>query len=613
MNGILPPISKLITHKASIAQTSIAVSGPVAYNSTDVTDSVVPIERTDYSIAERPLALNLFHTVRNNDENHQIRLVIKRALISSDCDPSVKVKIFKNIMSIEESIQNERRKRSDEPVDISYLKAINDLLDEIRKSGNRIILDKADFTGVNLKKLNLSNTSAVSTKFNNMKMDQVVWKDTDFENARFCAVEIRDCQFLCATFNLALFTKSAFVGGLLNNVTITKTRFYETNFDRVLVPQIKSDDAQLRREIMSSEICELSAISLDSGATDRSDIEFDVLGCQRKMDSTKNKFAQCLKFNFTSCDSNGSSISILRTSLILRDAIPEFPVHVAELVSQYACEDSFWAKQPLKTDFRSVIDSEENRMIKSAIKKALTSEDFDPKVKRAIFKNMADFNEQLKDVCTSNERLSEKEKLGENSYIQVINELLCEIRGNNGSIRLDNTDFTGINICNLNLSGTSAVASKFESMKMEYVVWRCGNFSRAQFKDVNILQCRFKDSNFNRSIHCRSNFYLTELTAVQMFGVEFQNTKFDGAFVNRLLTDDTRLGKMIAEHRFTLVDLTRTYSDPEFYKKSLSARLIIQYAGEETTDAVNFLAAEFTTKRPEPKIYDRLRNFRFLR
>ncbi len=575
-------------------------------------DPISSNSKRDFSLAAQPLGLNLFHQMRTSEENHKIKLAIKRALVSSDCDPAVKIKIFENMMNVEKNIQNERRERCETPIDISYVKEINVLLDEIRKSGNRIILDFVDFTNVNIKNLDLSNASFVSAKFNCMEMEYVVFCNTDFSSARFNSCEIRGCHFIQTVFSMTVFMKCSFVRGLLSNVTIYKSRFYDTNFDHVLVPQLKSDDAQLRKKIMDSEVCDLTNIRTDPAKSDPSILEFYELGGRMELGFLKDKFVKSLNFRHTSGDSQISSILILRTSLAVSEAVPELPGIVAELISQYACEDSVWAEQPLKTDFRTVIDNEENQTIRSAIKRALASPDCDPKIKRSVFKNMMDFTENLKNITYSEFNLTDREKLGENGYIQVINELLTEMRTEISQIILDGADFSGVNLSHLNLTGASAVSTRFSSMKMEYLVWKCGDFSGAQFNDVNILQCRFKDSIFNKSIFRSACFYLTELTNVQMCGVEFQKTKFDGAFANRIVTDDRIFKQIIVDHEITLFQLAHTYPDPEFFKKSLSAQLILQYAREESTQSVNFLACEFTTKRLQPKRSGMFTNFRLL-
>ena len=485
MIGISTPASRPSQHNINGFGNSIAVDTVAEAGSIESAESIPQNPEQDFSLAEQPLALNLFHQARTNEENHKIKLAIKRALVSFDCDPVVKRKIFENIMNIEKNIQNERRKRCETPVDISYVKEINILLDEIRRAGNRIILDNTDFTRVNIKNLDLTNASAVSAKFNCMEMEHVVWRNADFGSARFTSCEIRDCHFIQAAFSMTVFMKCSFVRGLLSNVTIYKSRFYDTNFDHVLVPQLKSDDAQLRKKIMDSEVVDCGSVHPRATKSEDSVLEFYELNGRMELGFLKSKFAQVLNFKHTSFDSQISSVSILRTSLAISEAVPEFPGIVAELIGQYACEDSVWAEQPLKVDFRTVIDSEENQTIKSAIKRALASSDCSPKIKRFIFKNVMDFNENIKNITGSELNLTDREKLGENSYIQVINELLTEMRCAKHPIILDNTDFSGINLTHLDLTGASAVSARFGSMGMEYLVWKGGDFSGAQFNDVN--------------------------------------------------------------------------------------------------------------------------------
>jgi len=530
-------------------------------------------------------------------DNHQIKIAIKRALISATCDSGIKRKIFENIMNIEQRVQNERRIRSDTPVDISYIKAINELLDEIRKSGCRIILDNTDFSSVNLSNLDLTNSSAVKAKFNSMNMDHVVWRNVDFSDAQFFSSEIRHCHFDHVTFRRAIFMKCKFWGGLLCDVTILKSRFYEAHFCNVLVPQLESDDEVLREIIRQSEICETSKIPSDLVIGDWSNSVFYEEGRCKTPDLSENQFVHILNSKHTSCDDQVDSILTLRTSFAVGEAVPIFPVYVTELISKYACDDIMLAEQPLKSNFRKVIDCEENQTIKSAIKKALVSEDCSPEVKRAIFRNIMNFTSRLQNIVTASSNLSQKERLGENSYVQVINELLNEIRASKNRIILDYTDFTNIDLSCLDLTGATAISAKFGSMQMKYLKWQHGDFSGAQFDAVTILQCRFKHSIFNKSVHRETVFYLTELTQTHMNGVEFYMCMFDGVFANRLVTDDVILMKKIVKARLTLGELAQIYSDPEVFTKSLSIRLIFQYANEEGTESVNFLTGKFTTAR----------------
>lgn len=612
-------ITSLVVHPpvrpATPSQNSIAIPVSAETNieqSPIATVSNRRLSSIDFTLAERPLELNEFHIVEDTDSNRKIKWVIKKGLSTLECSPIIKRKIFENIMNIERNIEVDGGSENRPPRDENYLITMNVLLEEIRISGDKIILDNTDFTGINLKNLNLTGASVISAKFADMQMNHIIWNNVDFSDVRFFSVQIHHCHFVDTRFTMTIFMGCFLRSGILNDVTILTTRFYETTFNDVVLSQLKTDDAYLRKKIAQSTVRHASTIQHDQILSHLPYFLYYTLHRQKELDYTKDQFHNLLNLKYTSDDFRTRSAFTLRTSLVIGEAIPELPIYAADLISQYACEDDSWAKQPLQTKFRTVIDSEKNKLIKSAIKKVLTSRDYAPSTKAIIFKNMMDFNEHFKSIVIPNFNLSEKEKTGVNHYIQVINELLDEIRDSEHPIILDHVDFTGINLMHLNLSGASAKSVKFCSMKMEYLIWKNGDFSKSKFDNVNILQCRFKNAIFNETLHIKTYFYLSEITQVKMLGVEFQRTKFNGVFANRVVTDDPRLRRKINRSKVFVRPLAQACLKSEVLKKSIFSVFIVKYSQEEGVDAVNFLAFEFSTKRLAEKKSVRTRIVGFL-
>lgn len=601
-------LSRTSFHEAYGAQHSIGPISLAKECSLDDTPLNINHSPVDFSVAEMPLAINRFYHVRLTEENQKIKYAIAQALMSLGCDPTVKRRIFENVMNVEKNHQHDSGKHDGASVDLDYIAAINAILDEIRESGQRIILDYTDFTEVNLKNLDMTSASAKSAKFASMRMDNVIWKNGDFTRACFDNARIRDCYFDESLFVTAVFSQCYFESGIVNKVTVRETRFYDTNFADVFVLSLKTDDVQLRNKIGRGERRGLATIvsTLTPGSVPR--IDFEKRLKSLALESPKNAFAQIANFKHTSSHSETGSVLNLRTSLAVREAVPTFPVCIAEMIGQYASEDSRWAQQPLQTDFFDVIENERNQIIKSAIKSVLISRKCNSKIKMSIFRNMADFSKQLCEIVTDPANLSEREKLGENSYVRAIDEILAEIREDKNQIILDKVDFTGLNLRCLDLSGASAVSAIFNSMEISDVFWTGGDFSKSQFNNVNIVRCRFKKSIFDKSYQSKTYFRHSELTDTQMDGVEFQRTKFDGVFADRLKTDDPVFKKIIARHRISIHSLRQTYLGTNVLEKSPLVRLIFQYAKKESAAAVYFLACEFSTQKHAPP---KSRNFRF--
>lgn len=83
-------------------------------------------------------------------------------------------------------------------------------------------MDNADFTGINLKNLNLTNASAILASFSDMQMDYIIWNNVDFSSGRFFSVRIRHCNFVDAIFSNTVFMNYLFSRGILNDATILR-------------------------------------------------------------------------------------------------------------------------------------------------------------------------------------------------------------------------------------------------------------------------------------------------------------------------------------------------------------------------------------------------------
>ena len=166
----------------------------------------------------------------------------------------------------------------------------------------------------------------------------------------------------------------------------------------------------------------------------------------------------------------------------------------------------------------------------------------------------------------------------------------CEVA--TGQIAAEEIDFTGSNPEPPDLAGASAVAAKLSSMKLEWIIWREGDFSRAQC--ANILWCRFKKSVLNKSIWTSTYAQLSGLSGATMNNVGFQKAKFDGTLINRLKTDQPALQTLIRKGILTVTQFHQHFPRQHFPANSIPAAFV-QYARDELTETVHCFLFEYTT------------------
>jgi len=192
----------------------------------------------------------------------------------------------------------------------------------------------------------------------------------------------------------------------------------------------------------------------------------------------------------------------------------KFPSDLVGLIADY---DISLASQPLRVDDRgNLIDSDENRAIRSAIREALLSADIDPKIKRQIFINAAQFQFQRE--------------------FQI---LLSELRGLRVPVNLDNTDLSHLVLKGIYIDQARAVDINLSGSIIE----GC-NFSQVNLTNANLKGATLRNVGLFQS---------------DLYGAQFERTQFIRCAATNLITNDTHLHNLAYMAR-TVVYLNGTHT-----------------------------------------------------
>ncbi len=173
-----------------------------------------------------------------------------------------------------------------------------------------------------------------------------------------------------------------------------------------------------------------------------------------------------------------------------------FPSELSGLISDY---DISLASQPLQVDDSgNLMDSEENRVIRSAIREALISDGADPKIKRQIFINVMQFQCQ-----------------------REFQKLLLELRNLSLPVNLNNTDLSRLFLKDIHLDQATAVGINLSGSIIE----NC-SFSQTSLKNANLKNATFKN---------------VDLFQTFLYGAKFEQTQFIRCRATNLITNDTQI------------------------------------------------------------------------
>lgn len=173
-----------------------------------------------------------------------------------------------------------------------------------------------------------------------------------------------------------------------------------------------------------------------------------------------------------------------------------FPSELSGLIADY---DVPLASQPLHIDDRgNLIESAENRAIRSAIREALISDDTDPKIKRQIFINVMQFQCQ-----------------------REFQKLLLELRNRSLPVNLNNTDLSRLFLKDIHLDQATAVGINLSGSIIEN-----GSFSQTSLKNANLKNATFKNVDLFQTV---------------LYGAKFEQTQFVRCRATNLVTNDTQL------------------------------------------------------------------------
>ena len=121
-----------------------------------------------------------------DDLNILILSNIRQCLISPLIDSASKRKVFENA------------------IDAGYKKILNQVFDDIRKSGERVVLDSADLSGLDLSGLNLSGASAARCNLSGTRLKRSNLAGVNLVGADLSAARAKRTNFEGAMFDHTL-------------------------------------------------------------------------------------------------------------------------------------------------------------------------------------------------------------------------------------------------------------------------------------------------------------------------------------------------------------------------------------------------------------------------
>jgi len=200
---------------------------------------------------------------------------------------------------------------------------------------------------------------------------------------------------------------------------------------------------------------------------------------------------------------------------------PHLPTTLVNLVNGYAATDYSEALLSIEYNkYGRYIDNARNAGILKAMQLALTSADCDPKIKRELFAARTNSRGLLDDVIES----IHKEGL---------------------RINLDNTDFSGLDLGDLNLGNMTAKGASFVRTRLSRSVFRGANLTGASFTCCLIRRSDWRHTTLIGTTWHRVELALTDMSYADLSGAMMVRTAFLGTFVNKLLTDDVLLKNVI--------------------------------------------------------------------
>jgi len=224
----------------------------------------------------------------------------------------------------------------------------------------------------------------------------------------------------------------------------------------------------------------------------------------------------------------------------IADTVTELPIAISDLISQYADENAD-ADRPLAFDKnQEIIDDEDNRRIRAAMKRVLTS-DTDPARKLLIFQNVQSVLHQQSDIGYP----TLYSRIAYIRYVEAMNRLFDEIRAEGGQVNLDSVIFRDFHLSGYYLNGASMKGAKFVNTSLNDMFFTGADFSDACFEGGLGQDCDFSGANLTRSVWRNSCLFNSTLTRVDLSAALLYRAEFNLVFADGLSSDDEQLNALI--------------------------------------------------------------------
>jgi len=219
--------------------------------------------------------------------------------------------------------------------------------------------------------------------------------------------------------------------------------------------------------------------------------------------------------------------SVNSNSLIqatLKEALePQLPPTLVDIINDYADIDYTEALGNFEHNkYGYIAPSPHNNAIAKAMKLALTSAECDPKIKRYLFNDGRKCRNVLFDVLT-------------------------EIHKEGLRINLDNTDLSGCNFSDLDLSNMTAKSSSFVKCNLQRSILKGADLTGSVFFSCMAQQADFRHALLRNTTWTRVWMLRTNLVKADMTDAMMKGLCFVGTWVGGLVTNDTILKNVIRD------------------------------------------------------------------
>jgi len=234
------------------------------------------------------------------------------------------------------------------------------------------------------------------------------------------------------------------------------------------------------------------------------------------------------------------------------------PTVLTDMISDYAQFDySIALERPDTNKLGLLSRTQKNERIMEAIYKALSSAECDPRIKHKIFALGS---------------------LNDSPTRYALEQVVSRLQADRIQINLDNTDLSGCNLSQFDLSGMTAKGASFALTSMIFTLLVGADLTGATFFETYICRAELIDATLKDTHWTRSAITESDLTRVDLSGAKVNQLIFAEVNVSKAHSSDPAFREVInrIEHRSVSIfdrQISGTYSSGSGFTRYPSKEL----------------------------------------